>query len=296
MHADELDIDVALVRRLLRAQCPRWADLPLTPVENRGTDNAVYRLGDDMAVRLPRRERDVAALEKELEWLPRLAPLLPLAIPIPLVVGEPAAEYPWTWSVYRWLDGEDATPERLSDARRAAIDLAGFLVALQGIEAADGPPPGQHNAFRGVPLVERDETVRAWLASLAERVDAAAVMGVWQASLRAPEWQRAPVWIHGDLDSRNVLARAGMVTGVVDFGCLGVGDPACDVAVAWKLLSADARELFRTSLAVDDETWARSRGWALSQALGALAYYTPETNPVLVREARTWLTAVLSEH
>ncbi len=295
MHEDEVDTDVSLVGRLLAAQFPQWTDLPIEPVRSAGTVNAIYRLGDDMAVRLPRIEGATAQLHKERRWLPRLAPLLPLAIPIPLAIGEPAGGYPFAWSIYPWLSGETATVERIADPRQAATDLAQFVAALQRVDPTDGPPPGEHNAFRGVPLAARDESTRAAIASLAGAIDVGAVTAAWEAALRAPEWQGPPIWIHGDLDSRNLLVEEGRLSAVIDFGCLGVGDPACDVMVAWKVCSADTRDIFRDELTVDEATWARGRGWALSQALMILSYYTLETNPVLVREAHHWMTEVLSE-
>jgi aminoglycoside phosphotransferase (APT) family kinase protein len=294
MHADEIDTDAVLVRRLVGAQLPYWAHLPIEPVESAGTDNALYRLGDDMVVRLPRRERDALTLEKERRWLPALAPLLPLAVPVPLAEGEPAEGYPFTWSVYRWFEGENATPERIADPIRLAEDLAQFVAALQRIDTTDGPRPGEHNAFRGVPLARRDRMTRAAIATLAGAIDGAAVTAAWDAALDAPEWDQPPVWIHGDLDSRNLLAAGGRLSAVLDFGCLGVGDPASDVMVAWKLLPAEARGAFRATLSLDDATWARSRGGVLSQALGALSYYTMETNPWLVTEARRWLAEVFA--
>jgi aminoglycoside phosphotransferase (APT) family kinase protein len=295
MHADEVDTDVALVRRLLAEQFPQWADLPIEPVRPLGTDNANYRLGEDMLVRLPRRERTSRTLEKERRWLPRLAPLLPLAVPLPLAEGMPAEGYPFVWSVYTWLKGENATNERIAELDRLATDLARFIAALQRIDPADGPSPGEHDFFRGEPLARRDAATRAAIASLDGEIDVGAVTAAWEEALRAPEWQRPPVWIHGDLDSRNLLVENGRLSAVIDFGSAGVGDPACDVMVAWKVLSADTRDIFRTALAIDEAAWARSRGWALSQALMALSYYTLETNAVLVREAERWLVEVLAD-
>jgi aminoglycoside phosphotransferase (APT) family kinase protein len=221
---------------------------------------------------------------------------LPLAVPVPLAEGIPAEDYPWAWSVYRWLGGENATVERIADLGQAATDLARFVAALQGIDATGGPSPGRHNFFRGVALAARDAAVRASIASLRNEIDVGAVTAVWEAALRAPEWKHPPVWIHGDLDARNLLVEHGQLSAVIDWGCLGVGDPACDVMVAWKVLSAETRDIFRTALSVDEATWARGRGWALSQSLGALSYYTLETNAVLVREAQRWMTEVLADH
>jgi aminoglycoside phosphotransferase (APT) family kinase protein len=260
-----------------------------------GTDKALYRLGDEMVVRLPRRERTSRTLEKERRWLPRLAPLLPLAVPVPLAEGMPAEGYPFTWSVYSWLKGENATSGGITDLGQLAADLAQFVAALQRIDPSGGPSPGEHNFFRGVPLAERDAATRAAIASLEGKIDADQVAPAWEGALRAPEWNRPPVWIHGDLDARNLLVENGWLSSVIDFGGLGVGDPACDVMVAWKVLSADTRDGFRATLSVDEATWARSRGWALSQAVIALAYYTEETNPVLVREAQRWLAEVLAD-
>jgi aminoglycoside phosphotransferase (APT) family kinase protein len=293
MHADEVSTDAALVGRLVDGQFPQWSDLPIEPVRDRGTDNALYRLGDELVARLPRIHQATLALDKEYRWLPKLAPLLPLAVPMPLAKGMPADGYPWEWSVYRWLEGEAATVEPVTDLDQAAADLAEFIAALQRVDPLDGPPPGEHNGFRGEPLAARDGAVRTSIAALGDEIDVGRVTDVWEAALRASVWRRSPVWIHGDLDARNLLVVEGRLSAVIDFGCLGVGDPACDVMVAWKVLSADARDTFRATLSVDDGTWVRSRGWALSQALGALSYYTLETNAVLVREARRWLAEVL---
>lgn len=294
MHADEVEIDAALVRRLVAAQFPEWGALPLEPVRPRGTDNALYRLGDDMVARLPRRERTSTTLQKEREWLPRLAPLLPVAVPVPLADGLPGDDYPFAWCVYTWLPGETAIGAAV-DAGRLATDLAEFIAALQRIDPDDGPPPGEHNFFRGESLDNRDEATREAIASLASEIDVDAATAAWEEAVRAPQWQRAAVWIHGDLDSRNLLVANGRLSGVIDFGALGVGDPACDVMVGWKSLSAVGRHVFRDALSVDDATWARARGWALSQAVGALGYYTQETNPVLVREAQRWMGEVLDD-
>jgi len=295
MHVDEVHTDVSLVGRLLASQFPPWAGLSLEPLLPWGTDNALYRLGDDMVVRLPRIERANGTLKRERQWLPRLAPHLPLAVPVPLAEGMPAEDYPFEWSIYRWLEGEPATTHRIADLAQAAADLAEFVAALQQLDPTDGPGPDKYNAFRGVPLAMRDEPVRASIASLSATIDVGAVTAAWEAALRAPGWERPPVWIHGDLDSRNLLVERGRLSAVIDFGCLGVGDPACEVMVAWKMLTADTRDIFRAELSVDEATWARSRGWALSQALIALSYYTLETYPVLVREAERWMAEVLAE-
>jgi aminoglycoside phosphotransferase (APT) family kinase protein len=295
MHADELDVDVALVRSLLAQQFPHLAERPLEAVRFAGTDNAIYRLGEDLSVRLPRRERTVATLRKELEWLPRIARALPLRVPSPVYHGKPSPAFPFDWAIYTWVPGISASEASLRNVRDAARAIAAFVVALQSVDASGGPRPGLHNFGRGQPLAARDEQTRAWIRALEGRIDTPAVTAAWEAAVEADEWAGRPVWVHGDLDGRNILVEDDRVTGVVDFGCLGVGDPACDVMVAWKLLDADARVLYRHLLDVDDATWARARGWAVSQAVGALAYYTDDNNPLLVRDARQWLAAVLGD-
>ncbi|HYP19226.1 MAG TPA: aminoglycoside phosphotransferase family protein [Chloroflexia bacterium] len=295
MHADEVDTDVSLVVRLLAAQFPYWVDLAIVPVESAGTDNAIYRLGDDMAVRLPRIHWATAQVDKEHLWLPRLAPHLPLAIPVPLAMGTPGEGYPWHWSVYRWLEGENATIERIADLRRASTELAQFILNLQRIDPTGGPPPGPHNFGRGEPLAMRDSRTREAIASLHGILDTGAATAVWEAALQAPVWHRPPVWIHGDLQAGNLLVQRGRLTAVIDFGGLGVGDPACDLIVAWNLLSGESRDVFRAALAVDDATWARGRGWALSVGLIALPYYE-NTNPVLAGISRRAIDEVLADH
>jgi len=299
MHADEVDTDVMLVRRLLATQFPRWADLAIEPIRSSGTDNAMYRLGDDMVVRMPRIGWAVGDVEKEHEWLPRLAPHLPLTIPVPIALGESGEGYPWRWSVNPWLDGETATIERISDPRQMATDLARFISALRGIDLRREPTPEPPISSRGGPLASRDASTRAAIAALEDlgMIDAEAVTAAWDADSDVPEWHGLPVWTHGDLQTGNLLAIDGQLSAVIDFGCLGVGDPACDLAVAWNTLTADTREVFRAAFAndIDDATWARGRGWALSVALIALPYYYV-TNPVLAGISRYAIAEVLSDH
>lgn len=280
MHADELEIDEPLVRRLLREQFPEWSALPLARIEPEGTVNAIFRLGDELAVRLPRLV-EWSADEEELRLLLRLAPLLPLEIPRPLALGEPGFGYPCRWLVVTWLVGETAPVAEL-DAVQAARDLAAFVRALQAVDP-EGAPAGRDR------LAERDARTREHVARLG-----AEVLDVWERALAAPPWEKA-VWQHGDLDARNWLVREGRVTGVIDWGGPGAGDPAADVMVAWKLHSPQAREAFRDALGVEDATWTRARGWVVVQAAMILGYYTPANNAVLYHEAESWLEQVRAE-
>lgn len=294
MHEGEMETDAALVQRLLAAQFPQWAGLPVRVFTSAGSDNTIYRLGDDLAVRLPRIPGAAGQVEKELAWLPQFAPHLPLRVPVPLALGEPGEGYPLTWGVYRWLPGEPAFQENLTDLAQAARDLAGFVQALQRLDPAGGPVAGPDSGERGAPLVTRDGSTRENIARLPGDLDRAALTAAWEAALRAPVWDNAPVWIHGDLKSDNLLAEGGRLSAVIDFGALRVGDPACELAVAWNWLDAGARQAFHKAVARDEATWARGRGWALSIAVAEIPYYL-HTNPAMVARSRYALSQVLLE-
>ncbi len=293
MHTDKLDISVSLVGRLVATQFPEWAALPVKPVELSGWDNRTFRLGDDMSVRLPSAEGYVPQVEKEHRWLPLLAPRLPLPIPVPLAKGIPGEGYPFVWSVYRWLEGETATVERIADLGEFANALADFLTALQRIDPEGGPPPGPHSAFRGGPLTTYDAETRRALVALKNEIDAEAATAVWEAALEA-SWRGPPVWFHGDVAAGNLLIRDGRLAAVIDFGCSGVGDPACDVVIAWTLLSGDSRKAFRAALPADRATWARGRGWALWKGLITLAGHL-DTDPSKADEDRRIIGEVLND-
>ncbi|MDT0264756.1 aminoglycoside phosphotransferase family protein [Streptomyces sp. DSM 44915] len=298
MHEDEPDHDEDLVARLVAAQFPRWAGLPVRPVPSSGTDNAMYRLGEALAVRLPRRPGAAADIAVEAHWPAVLAPHLPVTVPVPLEVGEPAAGYPWPWSVHRWLPGRNPVPGRLVEPVRLARELAGFVNALRAVPPAAGAP----RAGRGVPLAARDAPTREALAQLArlgpaaEPVDVPALTEVWEAALALPAAAGEDRWLHGDLAPGNVLVTDdGQLSAVIDFGGLGVGDPTVEQQVAWNLLPAEARGAFRDALGVDDAGWRRGRAWALSVALIQLPYYR-HTNPVLAANSRLVIAEVLADH
>jgi aminoglycoside phosphotransferase (APT) family kinase protein len=260
------DITPQLASRLVLAQFPHWADLPVSTVELHGWDNTTFRLGDELAIRLPSAAAYVPQVEKEHRWLPRLAPELPLPIPEPVAKGAPAEGFPYPWSIYRWLDGEPATAENVADVNRFAADLADFLAALYRIAAAGGPPAGEHSFFRGGPLSVYDEQTREAIAALAGEIDADAAAELWETALAATR-HGPPVWVHGDVTASNLLVAEGRLSAVIDFGCSAVGDPACDLAIAWTFFAGRHRETFRERVALDDATWARARGWALWKAL-----------------------------
>ncbi len=264
------NIGCDLVARLIKAQFPRWADLPVKRIEPGGWDNRNFRLGDEMVVRLPSAACYGAQIEKEQRWLPILARGLPLPVPVPLALGQPGKIYPWHWSVYGWIKGETVAPHRLADSVQFARSLAAFLVALHRIDASAGPAPGDHNFYRGAPLEHYDRETREAIARLNGSIDASKVVGAWEAALGS-RWRQPPVWVHGDISPENLLVLEGGLSAVIDFGCCGVGDPACDLVMAWTFFGPDERAAFRADLPLDSGTWARGRGWALWKALKSLA-------------------------
>jgi len=287
MHAGEVDTNEALIRRLLIDQFPQWSAFPVTPVVSSGTDNALYRLGDELVVRLPRIEWARGGVGRDGEWLPKLAPRLPIAVPVPVAVGRPGAGYPYEWGIYPWLDGENPSFDG-ADADALVSGVAQFLTALRAVEIDGGPKAG-----RGGPLAERDEATRAAIADVHGLFDTRALTAAWESALAEPQWTAPPVWVHGDVLPGNLIVDGGRLTGVIDWSGMGVGDPACDLMIAWNLFSAHGREAFRNALAIDDATWARGRGWALSQALIFIPYYL-ETNPAGVRNARRAVEEILA--
>ncbi|WP_372785454.1 aminoglycoside phosphotransferase family protein [Phenylobacterium sp.] len=289
-----MEIDAALAGRLVAAQFPQWADLPIRPVAEGGWDNRTFHLGEDMAVRLPSAARYAAQVEKEQRWLPSLAPHLPLAIPEPLAMGAPGEGYRWPWSVYRWIEGRTATVELIDDLPRFATGLGEFLTALQRIDATDGPPAGPHSFWRGGPLGAYDAETHQAIAVLGQRIDAAAATEVWEAALSSA-WSAPPVWVHGDIAAGNLLVTGGRLSAVIDFGCSAVGDPACDLAIAWTFFEGESRAAFRAALPLDAGAWARGRGWTLWKALIVLAAL-PGANPQGADQCRRIIDDLVADH
>ncbi|MFC3572652.1 aminoglycoside phosphotransferase family protein [Streptomyces yaanensis] len=285
-------IDTALVRRLIDTQFPQWAGLPLKLLDPAGSDHVIYRLGAELSVRLPRHAGAIRQAEKEFRWLPRLAPHLPLAVPIPVAVGEPGFGYPWPWAVSRWLDGQVATVETLGDSSRAAVDLARFLTALQRFAPVDFPAEDAHEDLAAEPLADRDRATRAAIAQVDDAFDATAMTELWDRALGVPGWDRPAVWFHGDFHTGNLLTVDGRLSAVIDFGGLGIGDPACDLTIAFTLMTAESRAAFRDALGVDDATWTRGRGWALATGLNAYTAYAA-VNPRVAAQTTRQITEAL---
>ena len=293
LHDDEVAVDEDLVRRLLAEQFPEWAGLPVRRLPSTGTDHAVHRVGDDLLVRLPRIAWAEQQVERELAWLAHVAPGLPVAVPEPIGRGEPGCGYPHEWLVSRWVSGTDGLAAEseggITDWTTVARDLAGFVRALQRVDADQGPKPGK----RGRSLAPHDEYVRAGIERLADEIDAGRATEIWAEALAAEPWAAPPVWLHGDLLPGNLVFEHGRLTAVIDWGATGVGDPACDALAAW-WLPPDARAVFRSELGIDDATWARAKGWTIEQTVAFIPYYE-HSMPGAVAATRRRLHALLDE-
>lgn len=291
---DKSEITVELIRGLLAEQFPQWVELPIRPVEKDGWDNLTVRLGETMSVRLPSADMYASQVDKEQRWLPFLRPQLPVAIPIPLGRGEPGAGFPRPWSVYEWLPGQQAALTRIADPVDMAEDVAGFLTALFRIDATQGPRAGLHSFHRGSGLEHWDESARTAIDDLADLIDVATARDLWRTA-RMSQWDRPPVWFHGDMSGSNMLVRDGNLSAVIDFGTSGVGDPACDLVIAWSFFHGAGRQAFRQRLGLDDDTWARARGWMLWKAAITLHSARAETPDQLADAGLQfgWRTAAL---
>lgn len=293
MGDDRASVSAELVARLVAEQFPQWADLPVTPVIESGWDNHTFRLGSTMKVRLPSASRYVAQVEKENRFLPLLAPHLPLPVPVPLGVGTPGPGFDWPWSIYGWINGNTLSQERLADMARFGTEMARFLKALQAIDTNGAPPAGAQNFHRGGSLGFYDADTRDYIVGLGDRIDQAAAFALWEKAL-ASRWPHDPVWIHGDIAVGNLLVSGGALSAVIDFGGCAIGDPACDLVIAWLFMDETARSAFRQGLGLDDATWARARGWAMWKALFLLSRNQP-THPAEVPPLEV-IARVIAEH
>ncbi len=290
----KMNIHVSLVEQLIAEQFPVWAGLPVVPVARSGWDNRTFHLGQHMIVRIPSAERYAPQVEKEQRWLPRLAPNLPLPIPKPIAMGKPGKGYPWHWSIYEWIEGENASVERIADMGQFAADLAQFLRALQQMDVSGGPLAGAHSFFRGAPLAVYDRETRSAIERLSGEIDRQTATRLWEEAL-GTTWQKPPVWFHGDVAEGNLLVQNGKLCAVIDFGCSGIGDPACDLAIAWTFFSGERREVFINALSFDSATWMRGRGWALWKALITLVEFQVR-DPVKAEKSRRVINEVLGDY
>lgn len=278
-----MEINTDLVKKLIKDQFPEWSHLEIRPVKISGNDNRTFHLGEEMSVRLPSAAAYVAQVEKEQKWLPYLASELALPIPAPLRKGHACEAYPWPWSINKWLVGETVSQTTVTDLNQLAFDLGTFLNELQGIDPSDGPLAGEHNFFRGGSLTVYDEETRAAIAKNEERFNGPVLLEIWEHALMS-KWTSAPVWVHGDVAPGNLLVQNGQLCAVIDFGILGIGDPACDLVMAWTFFDDKSRVVFKNTLKLDEATWSRARGWALWKALITFDEFK-QSNPVLAREA-----------
>lgn len=294
--SNKFEISLALVSDLIAEQFPQWAHLPVRLVELSGWDNRTFRLGTDMSVRLPSEECYAQQVQKEQKWLPLLAPHLSLRIPEPIAMGKPSNSYPFHWSIYRWIEGESIHDQNFDEIhlQHLAIQLADFLNELHKIDAAGGPLPGFHNFYRGDSPSVYDIETRSAVAQLQSFIDAEAVLSVWERAISS-QWNKKPVWIHGDLSAGNILIKDNTLVAVIDFGQMGVGDPACDLVIAWTFLSNESRKMFRSHLDLDSDTWARARGWALWKALITIVPLK-DRNSSEVRKQKEIIDVIIDEH
>lgn len=289
LHDDEVTVTTALVRRLLVHSFPQWGQLPLKRMSSTGTDNAIFRLGGELGLRLPRIGWAEHQIAKESEWLPRIAPQLPVEVPEPVAIGEPAAGYPYPWLVFRWLEGDDMQHLQSADFNQLARDVATFVIALESIDVTGVPLGGRH----GGRMRADDQTVRQCIHVLRDEIDSERALSIWEAALEAGPWSNSPVWVHGDLLPGNVIVREGRVVGIIDWSSAGAGDPACELMLAWAL-PPEARALYRSLLGFDEASWARAKGLVVEQAVNFITYYATSV-PAGVALAGHRLNALLTD-
>lgn len=285
-----IEISTELAERLIKEQFPDWSNFPVYPVAKSGHDNRTFHLGSEMSIRLPSGADYAPQIEKELFWLPKLKPHLSLPIACPLAKGEPASYYPFSWSINQWLAGDMANHHNVINHAQFAADLAAFLKQLQAIEASNGSAAGRHNFYRGGALSIYHEETQMALAALKGKLRTEKLNTIWSLALES-EWDKENVWVHGDVAPGNLLVRDGKLSAVIDFGMLGVGDPACDYTMAWTFFNKQSREIFFRMLGCDEDTQNRARGWALWKAL--ITYH--EKDLAIAANAKYTIDAILEE-
>jgi aminoglycoside phosphotransferase (APT) family kinase protein len=280
----QLIIDECLVRQLIQTQFPKWQHLTISKILPGGWDNRTFRLGDEMLVRMPSAAKYALQVEKEQAWLPTLKPHLPLPIPAPIAMGKPDHGYSWPWSIYQWLEGETVASTTIVDLEQFAVDLAQFIKALHRIDVSGDLQPGPHNFYRGGSLKTYDAETQQAISLLKDKIDTNIVNQIWQKAL-VSHWQKDPVWVHGDVSLGNLLVKNGKLAGVIDFGGMAIGDPACDLVIAWTLFNGASRKIFCETLTLDTDTWERAKGWTLWKALIVAAKMTMSNN---IESLRCW--------
>ncbi|OBZ16455.1 aminoglycoside phosphotransferase family protein [Bacillus sp. FJAT-26390] len=289
-----MNISADLVVRLIKEQFPQWSDLEIKPVKASGHDNRTFHLGEHMSVRLPSAAHYVPQVEKEQLWLPILSKKLSIPISTPLAKGKPNEEYPYPWSINKWLEGETLTKGNIDGLDQFAKELGTFLIALQSIDASAGPLAGKHNFYRGGAIAVYDEESRIAIANHADTFNEQLLKEIWELALDS-KWALEPVWVHGDIAPGNILINEGKLCAVIDFGILGVGDPSCDAAMAWTFFDDNSRRIFKDVLNMDEETWNRARGWALWKAL--ITYDAHKhTNHAIAEEAYKTINIISGDY
>jgi aminoglycoside phosphotransferase (APT) family kinase protein len=266
-NKEKLNITPSLARKLIDEQFPEYSHLPITPVEKQGHDNRTYRLGNELLIRMPTDESYALKVPKEQELLPQLARHLSTGIPVPVKMGLPSKDYIFPFSIYRWLDGTSVNLLTLDekDTVQLAYDLAKFLQELQSITDVAGPKPGQHNWWRGNHVSVYDKGFHEQITHLARIIDVEKAYELWQKACNT-KWRNNPVWVHGDFAIGNMLMQDGKLSAIIDFGGIAMGDPACDLVIAWTFLKGEARDIFIREIALDEDTWLRAKAWALWKA------------------------------
>lgn len=290
MHEGQVDVDADSVRRLLVDQYPDLSNRPVTAIDSTGTVNALFRIGDELIARLPLVEKWSDAIEREWKWLPWFCQrIVSVRLPEPVLKGRPAEYYPFPWGIYRWIDGAPYDDALVDDERSAAETLAGFVLELRSLELVEGAPRGGR-----LPLHQLDKETRAAIRAAAATINSTAAMAAWENALKAPVWDGEAAWIHGDLLRPNLLVNEGHLAAVIDFGGVGVGDPATDLMPAWSVFGPEGREAFRAALDPDEASWSRGRGIALHQAAMVIPYYV-ETNPGFITLSRRAIEQIIEE-
>ncbi|MCC2645613.1 MAG: hypothetical protein K0R94_1391 [Burkholderiales bacterium] len=275
-------IDEILVHNLITRQFPELKNLPIKAVAHQGCDNRTFRLGKELLVRLPSKQEYTFQVEKEQLWLPKLAIHLPYQIPIPIAQGQPDVDYPWKWSIYKWLKGESALLGEINNLESFAHDLADFMNAFQRIDTAGGPLPSTQNFYRGGALLNYDEETRKAISLLKDNVDQKAVLNLWEKAINT-KYAGRPVWVHGDISPGNILVADGALSAIIDFGQLAIGDPACDLTIAWTMFYSKSRDVFIQSINMEHDTWVRAKAWGLWKAL-IIAAGISEANAIEVQK------------